>query len=244
MATAPAIALAPSVWRLPLLGSFVNGYVLQDDDGQVTLVDCGVKQSPGKISAALDHLGLAPDQVTRIVLTHAHADHAGGAAEMVRRTRPDAVVIHRDDAEAARTGVAPPRDPSLRLGRLLTRLSRSGKPAFEPVPVTDELTDGQVLPVAGGLRVVHTPGHSPGHVSLLHEPTGVLLVGDALFNWRGIGWSVPFFCTDFRLSRATAQRFAELTFDVAAFMHGPHVASNAQQYVGGFLARYAGAGGG
>lgn len=238
MATAPAIELAPNVWRLPLLSSFVNGYALRDDDGQVTLVDCGVKKSPAKISAALDHLAIAPEQVTRILLTHAHSDHAGGAAEMVRRTQADAVSIHRDDATSARTGFAPPPDASLRLGRLLRRVQRSGKPAFEPVPVGEELADGDVLPVAGGLRVVHTPGHSPGHVSLLHEPTGVLVVGDALFNWRGIGWSVPFFCSDFRLSQRTAQRFSELDFTVAAFMHGPHVSQGAERYVGEFLARY------
>ena len=240
MATAPALELAPNVWRLPLLASFVNGYALRDDDGQVTLVDCGVKQSPAKISTALDSLGIAPEQVTRIVLTHAHADHAGGAAEMLRRTGTDAVTIHRDDATSARTGVSPAPDPSLRLGRLLRRVQRNGKPAFEPVPVDEELGDGDLLPVAGGLRVVHTPGHSPGHVSLLHEPTGVLIVGDALFNWRGIGWSVPFFCSDFRLSQRTAQRFTELDFAVAAFMHGPPVSTNARRYVGAFLARYAG----
>jgi glyoxylase-like metal-dependent hydrolase (beta-lactamase superfamily II) len=199
-----------------------------------------VKKSPARISAALDHLGIAPHDVTRIVLTHAHSDHAGGAAEMVRRTRADAVSIHRDDAQSARTGVTPPPDASLRLGRLLRRVQRRGETAFEPVPVDQELGDGDLLPVAGGLRVVHTPGHSPGHVSLLHEPTGVLVVGDALFNWRGIGWSVPFFCSDFRLSQRTAQRFADLDFTVAAFMHGPHVSTHARREVGRFLARYAG----
>ncbi len=238
MASAPAVELAPNVWRLPLLASFVNGYVLRDDDGQVTLVDCGTKTSPAKISAALDHLGIAPTDVTRIVLTHAHSDHAGGVAEMARRTGGE-VAVHVDDAESVRTGVTPPLDQSLRLGRLLTRVSRSGKQGFAPVPVDQELADGQLLPVAGGLRVVHTPGHSPGHVSLLHEASGVLVVGDALFNVRGIGWSVPFFCTSFRLSQQTAQRFTELDFSVAAFMHGPHVGSGARSYVGTFLATHA-----
>ena len=42
------------------------------------------------------------------------------------------------------------------------------------------LTDGELLPVAGGLRVVHTPGHSPGHISLLLESTRTLITGDAL----------------------------------------------------------------
>ena len=54
-----------------------------------------------------------------------------------------------------------------------------------PVTVGEELVDGQVLDVAGGLRVVHTPGHSPGHVSYLHEPSGVLVTGDAIFNVLG-----------------------------------------------------------
>jgi hypothetical protein len=45
MAKTPAVALAPGVWRIPLLGDFVNGFILRDDDGQVTLVDMGVKQS-------------------------------------------------------------------------------------------------------------------------------------------------------------------------------------------------------
>jgi glyoxylase-like metal-dependent hydrolase (beta-lactamase superfamily II) len=238
MAKPPAVQLAPDVWRLRLLGDYVNGFAFRDDDGQVTLLDCGIKRSPDRMTAALRTVGVDPDDVTRILLTHAHADHAGGAAEMSRRTSSP-VSVHADDAEAVRTGVAPPLDQSLRLGRLLTRISsRGGKPSFEPVPVEQELTDGQRLDVGGGLRVVHTPGHSPGHVSFLHEPTGTLITGDALFNVRGIGWSIPFFCTNFRLSQSTAQRFTELDFTVAAFTHGPHVSDAARQYVGEFLSRH------
>ena len=237
MASDPAVQLAPNVWRLRLVGNFVNGFAFRDDDGQVTLVDCGMKRSPKAMSAALAHVGIAHEDVTRILLTHAHGDHAGGVAEMARRT-DSPVSVHADDAESVRTGIAPPLDQSLRMGRFLRRIMREGKPDFEPVPVADELADDQLLPVAGGLRVVHTPGHSPGHVSFLHEPTGVLITGDALFNWRGIGWSIPFFCTDFRMSQRTAQRFTELDFSVAAFTHGKHVSTGARAYVGDFLAAH------
>ena len=238
MARTPAIQLAPGVWRIPLLGDWVNGFLFVDDDGQVTLLDTGIKRSPDKITAALRYIGLDHSDVTRILLTHAHSDHAGGVAEMSRRTgRP--VDIHVDDAPYLRRGQAPPRDQSLRIGRLMNLLPTKDHD-FEVAPVGEQLHDGQLLPVGGGLRVVHTPGHSPGHASYLHEPTGVLVTGDALFNARGrIGWSVPFFCTDFALSQETAQRFAELDFSTAAFTHGPHVSEAGKSYVGGFLARHA-----
>jgi glyoxylase-like metal-dependent hydrolase (beta-lactamase superfamily II) len=237
MASDPVVQLAPNVWRLRLLGNLVNGFAIRDDDGQVTLIDCGVKRSPDRMSAGLQTVGIAHQDVTRILLSHAHRDHAGGVAEMARRT--DAPVsVHSDDAALVRAGKSAPLDQSLRLGRLLSRLERKGKPAFEPVEVDEELTDGQLLAIGGGLRVLHTPGHSPGHVSFLHEPTGVLITGDALFNLRGIGFSIPFFCTDFRLSRRTAQRFSELDFSVAAFTHGPHVSTAARSYVGQFLAAH------
>jgi glyoxylase-like metal-dependent hydrolase (beta-lactamase superfamily II) len=234
-----AVRLADGVWRIPTAPfSGTNSFAFVDDDGQVTLVDCGLKRSPQRLSAALASVGIARQDVTRILLTHAHSDHAGGLAEMARRTGSP-VSVHSDDAGWVRDGRTPPLDPSLRLGRLLNVLNRKGRTSFEPVAVDEELTDNQLLPVAGGLRVVHTPGHSPGHVSFLHEPSGVLVTGDALFNVRGIGWSIPLACTNFRLSQRTAQRFSDLSFSVAAFTHGPHVSTAARAYVGQFLASHA-----
>ena len=82
MARPPAVSLAPGVWRIPLLGDFVNGFILRDEDGQVTLIDMGLKQSGPKVLAALASIGSGPGDVTRLMLTHAHPDHAGGAAHV------------------------------------------------------------------------------------------------------------------------------------------------------------------
>jgi glyoxylase-like metal-dependent hydrolase (beta-lactamase superfamily II) len=233
---APASALAPNVYRIPTVRfDLLNSFALVDDDGSVTLVDCGLKSAPPRIVAGLAAIGKAPADVQRIILTHAHNDHAGGARELVDRAGTGGVLIHRDDAGCARRGTVPPPDQNLRLGRMLAR--RTGdRRAFEPVDVARELVDGEVLPVAGGLRVVHTPGHSPGHVSLLHEPSGVLITGDAIFNVLRLRWPVSLFCSDSVLTRRTAAVLGDLEYTTAAFTHGPHIADGARERVRAFLA--------
>ncbi|MDO3704980.1 MBL fold metallo-hydrolase [Micromonospora sp. C28SCA-DRY-2] len=234
MARTAAVPLAPGVWRIPTVGrAFINSYALVDDDGSVTLVDCGVKRAPARIVRGLAAIGRTPADVTRIVLTHAHPDHAGGAAELARRTGAP-VAVHAADAGYAAAGQAPPRDPAVTGARLFARLPGGRFPAVE---VAQPLADGDVLPVGGGLRVVHTPGHSPGHVSLLHEPTRVLITGDALFNVAGVRWPIKSFCTDFRMTQQTAHVLGELDYDVAAFTHGAEITDNARERVRAFLTR-------
>jgi glyoxylase-like metal-dependent hydrolase (beta-lactamase superfamily II) len=95
---AAAIQLAPNVWRVPtVFWDLVNTMVFKEDDGRVTLVDTGIKTAPGRILAALQQIGSGPADVTRIVLTHAHGDHAGGVAALRQQTGA-AVLVHVEDA--------------------------------------------------------------------------------------------------------------------------------------------------
>ncbi len=227
-----AVQLADGVWRLPTApAALVNCFLIADDDGTLTLVDAGLKGAERKVIAALAELGRRPEDVRRLVLTHAHADHAGGLAG-VRRATGGRVLVHDRDAAHVREGRVPQRDPGTLGGRLLNRLPGGG---FERVDVDETFADGTLLDVAGGLRVVHTPGHSPGHVSLLAERTGVLLTGDAVFNVRGLRYSPKSFCTDVRLSRESAARLGELDFGVAAFTHGAEVTRDARAALRAFL---------
>ena len=237
MASTPAIELAPGVHRIPTAGkNLINSFALVQDDGSVTLVDTGLKRAPARIVAGLAAIGKHPRDVTRIVLTHVHPDHAGGAAELSRQTGAP-VLVHGDDHDWARTGrITGANDRSTLMGRLFARTGDAKIEAFEPGPA---LTDGEVLPVSGGLRVVHTPGHSPGHVSLLVERTGTLITGDALFNFpwmRRAKVSPAFLCSDFAMTKRTAHRLGELEYDVAAFTHGPEITDRARETVRGILA--------
>lgn len=235
MARSLTVALAPGVWRIRLLGDQVNGFCFRDDDGQVTLLDLGITRSGPKVLRALEEIGSGPGDVTRLLLTHCHPDHAGGAAHVAAATgRP--VDVHEADAAYVREGTQPANDPGTLLGRLLRRLPDARLPG---VPVGEELRDGQLLDVAGGLRVIHTPGHSPGHASYLHEPTGVLVTGDAIFNVVGLRWPLRALCSDFAMTRRTAQRLVDTDYEVAAFTHGPELRERPRQRIADFLARQA-----
>ncbi|HEX6151277.1 MBL fold metallo-hydrolase [Nocardioides sp.] len=235
MARTPAVLLAPGVWRVPLLRDFINGFVFRDDDGQVTLLDMGLKGHGPKLLAALESIGSGPSDVTRLLLSHAHPDHLGGTAHVAKETGL-AIEVHADDAAYVRRGEIAPQVAVGLLGRLLHLLTPEQK--LEPLPVAAELTDGQVLPVAGGLRVLHMPGHSPGHAGFLHEPSGVLVTGDAIMNPIGLRWSPKSVCSDYRMSERTAHRLAELDYRVAAFTHGPEVRDRPREHIRRFLARH------
>ncbi len=226
-----ALALAPGLWRVPTMRwDLINSFLVRADDGTVTLVDTGLKSAPARILAALAEIGSGPTEVTTIVLTHAHPDHAGGAADLARRTSRG-VTVHADDAEYVRTGASPPRDTAQRLGRLVTR-----SPGFEPAPVARSMADGELLE-GSALRVHHTPGHTPGHCSLLHEPSGTLITGDAIWNMRSRRtWPVLAFCTSAALTEQTAATLADLEYTTAAFTHGPEIRDTGRESIREFLA--------
>ena len=230
-----AVQVADGVWRIPTApADFINSYLIEGGDGTLTLVDAGTKSAPDKLLGALASLGKAPGDVTHLLLSHAHNDHTGGARRMQAATG-SAVQTHEREAVYVREGRMPASDPSTVGGRLMARLPGKAK-GFAKVGVDSTFADGDVLPLAGGITVVHTPGHTPGHCSFLHPRSGVLITADAIFNVRGLRYSFKNSCTDVRLSRESAQRLGELDFAVAGFTHGEHVSSGAQAAVRAFLA--------
>ena len=158
MVRVPAVELAPGVVRIPTIGAAsINSYALVDDDGSASpWSTAGSSRAPARIVAGLRAIGRHPGDVRRIVLTHAHTDHAGGAAEMAARTGAP-VAVHEADARR-RGGPASALRP-VAAGRpaVLSRLPGGG---FPPVRVDERLTDGQVLD--GGAADRRDPGHTPG----------------------------------------------------------------------------------
>jgi glyoxylase-like metal-dependent hydrolase (beta-lactamase superfamily II) len=182
------VQVAEGVYRLghPL----VNWYAVVDG-GRVTLIDSGLTGDASRIVSDLAEIGITPEQVEAVVLTHGHGDHAGGAEE-IRTTAGAHVHVHHDDAKLV-AGHVPLRNLA-RAPRMVRHTSREflGTMRFfighgllrpTPVKVVDEFDDGAVLPVPGAPRVVHVPGHTAGSSALLLEARGVIFTGDALVTY-------------------------------------------------------------
>jgi glyoxylase-like metal-dependent hydrolase (beta-lactamase superfamily II) len=197
----------------------VSAYVLETDSGRV-LVDTGFPHLQEVLGAALERIG-PPDL---IVLTHGHLDHTGGLATALASGAK--LAAHTEEAALLRKGettrnlVPGPHCPDDLRERIKQR------PTIEPVDVQIELTDGDTVPGFPSLTVIHTPGHSAGHIALLWDHgSGVLVAGDAAANFGQL--SLPPVAEDYELTEASLRRLAQLEFESAVFGHGPPIASGA-----------------
>ena len=200
-----------------------NIYILIDDDG-LTIIDAGLPRSEKKILAFVAKLGFYPSDVKRIVLTHSDLDHVGALAALQKATgaRTYASQIEADAIAAGK----PSRQISSNGSSLRRILFTLAGTLFKvkPFQVDKILVEGQTLPALGGLRVVETPGHTPGHISLYAPAVGVLFCGDSMVTVEnGIRGSRPGVTWDEAKAKESARKQAELGASIVCSGHGPVV---------------------
>jgi glyoxylase-like metal-dependent hydrolase (beta-lactamase superfamily II) len=173
--------VAPGIHRL---GNEIVNFYLVEADGGTTLVDAGVPGFRGQI----DQL-VGARKVDAVILTHGHIDHVG-VAEGLRQDGAT-VYIHSGDAAMARDGKEQKTEGNLgaylryrATWKLLAMAVRSGGMKRPKIAQVTEFGDGDVLDVPGHPLVVHTPGHSHGHVVFHFADRGVLMAGDALCTYN------------------------------------------------------------
>jgi glyoxylase-like metal-dependent hydrolase (beta-lactamase superfamily II) len=209
MAGVEVVEVADGVHRMALpLGIHgvptVSTYLIRGDDGD-TLVDCGIAAGvdggdPGPdgtaaVAAALGAAGSSLERLERLVVTHAHIDHFGLAGEVVRRSGGELWMHRRTDLDLAKY-----EDPDEAVDRRTLMLADHGLygeeltesseglrdwlPVMPSVGRPSRLLDGGEQFSAGGRtwEVVHTPGHSPGHVCLWNADERLLCSGDHLLQ--------------------------------------------------------------
>jgi glyoxylase-like metal-dependent hydrolase (beta-lactamase superfamily II) len=204
---------------------FANAFLIESDDG-LTLIDAGYPDKEGAVFGAIRALGRSPDQLKHLIFTHAHPDHIGSAAAIVRKTGAR-TYLHPLDIPLAESG-GPFRPliaaPSLSR-RVMCKLLFHPEERVEPVAIDQPLTAGGILPIAGAFEVVHTPGHCAGHVALLWRPGRMLFAGDVCMNLMGLGDPVGF--ENLEEGRASQRKLASLSFDAVGFGHGEPIVRDA-----------------
>jgi glyoxylase-like metal-dependent hydrolase (beta-lactamase superfamily II) len=177
-ATPRALGDGVSLIDLAFLGhaGAVGAYVVADGD-DVALVETGPGSTIDALRAGLAAAGFEPEQLTRVVVTHIHLDHAGAAGAVLRAAPRATFHVH---PAGARHMV----DPSKLLASA-TRIYGDDMDrlwgAFEPVPAerVRVLADGDAIDVGRRrLVAVHTPGHAIHHVALHDADTGDVFTGD------------------------------------------------------------------
>ena len=152
------------------LERFVYAYIIYGR--KICLVDSGVSSSYRVIADHVRQMGRDPRDINRLVLTHAHPDHMGGARTVQKETGCQVAAHALDKPWIEDVDLQYRQRPILNLYSLVEG----------SLKVDQDLRDGDTLDLGEGLllRVIHTPGHSKGSICLVLEPNGMLFSADAI----------------------------------------------------------------
>lgn len=200
---------------------------LVDGGGPLALIDCGCGPGFKAIVANVIRLGLEPEDIETVLLTHCHIDHAGAAA-MFREDFGSKLVAHERDANALESG-----------DRLVTAAFMYNL-KFEPLPL-DRKLHGDSSEIAVGdtvLNVISTPGHTPGSVSAWMDAGQVRV----LFGQDIHGPFHPDFGSDIATWRVSMGKLLDLNADILCEGHfGIYTPDDAvRSYIESYLDRFGG----
>src|SRR5215212_5561397 len=216
--------IAEGVYVLPIprgsqgADGFLNLTLILDEENGNTLVDAGLPGQAEAIGTAIAEAGIEARDLRRIIFTHQDLDHVGSGATLVRQSSARVLAQPADapyiEGERRPLKVTPEmleQRPQMR--EVLERL--------EPVGVDEQVEDGTRLDLAGGTRVISTPGHTPGHISLYLERSKILIAGDALTAERGsLNGPNPSMTLRMRTALQSIIRLADLEIDTIVCYHG------------------------
>ncbi len=201
-----------------------NVYLVTEPE--LALIDAGFPIDAIYIRGALRELRAGLEDLRMVVATHYHGDHIGTISRLKRLSGTRAA-IHAEDAPYT-TGEIPFDKFKFRPSRLLFYYSLYPFFRYRYFTPDQRLKEGDIIPLLGGLEVLHTPGHSRGSICLYDRAGGLLFSGDLVRREKGIlEGPPPQFTPDQRAAADSLARLAELDFDMLLPGHGDPILSGA-----------------
>jgi len=211
------------------------------DESHTILVDTGYPGQLPLIQKELARLNTELQSITSIIITHQDLDHIGSAQALIDAMRHQPAVISSDlekpyiegekkllklTPEAIETAMSALPESVAPQWRQAFRKTLEHPPS---VRVTAIAEPEQVIPCCGGITVIATPGHTPGHISLYHHQSKTLIAADALIVDRNGRLQLPdaALCTDYELAKQSVKKLASYDIDTVICYHGGLFSENA-----------------
>ncbi len=224
-------AVAPGVWGLKDI--FVNLYiVVNTEDNTWVLVDAGLKTAYAKIKKMAALLFGPESRPSCIILTHGHFDHTGSVKKLAEEWRVNVYSHYLELPYLTGLSKYPPGDPSVN-GGLMAEMAWMYPRG--PIDISEHiraLSDRGEVPFLPEWTYYHTPGHSPGHISLFRKHDGVLIAGDAfvttesesaiytMLQKKVLSGPPKYFTPDWEAAAVSVELLDALEPEVAATGHG------------------------
>jgi len=211
---------------------------LIQDEHDAILVDCGYPHFMKLLQAEAERHGTTLEAVGRIIVTHHDMDHIGTLAEL-KRAYPHLEIIAHESEVPYLSG----ERKSLRLAQAeasyasLPEEARGAADAFmdllrsiEPAAVDRTVTDGEKLAQCGGIEIVHTPGHMPGHISLYVPGSRTMIAGDAVVIEEGkLEIANPHYALNLEEAVQSVRRLLDYEIDELICYHGGRFQGDVRQ---------------
>jgi len=187
-------------------GTFANVYLIRRGE-KLLVVDAGLPGEYEKVLRYIEKLGHLPEDVETIIVTHAHHDHVGSLKDLKDATGAN-IAAHKDEV------------PYL-------KGEKTFRSEIEPVDVEIKLNDGDEV---HGLKVIHSPGHTPGSICLLDLKTKALFVGDLVMEENGKLEEIPHhYSLDPMKNREVIRRLLDIDFVHLLPSHGTPILNEGKE---------------
>lgn len=193
--------------QLDFEGNVIHPVLIWDEE-MVVLIDAGFPGQYADLRIALENIGVPISQLKAVILTHQDVDHIGCLPDILKECGDHVRVFAHELDKPYIEGQLP--------------LLKDGHLEHPPKGQVDEIViDGQELPFCGGIRVIHTPGHTPGHISLYLKQSKTLIAGDSMYSVDGILGGVHGPTTlDIEMARCSLKKYIELDITSVICYHG------------------------